>query len=69
MSLSRRNNAKQYTMVPSLHINFLVKQFVTQSTRANMFSQSNITVLYPSCPDGNGSFNIEYYVEKAYETC
>lgn len=37
---------------------------VTQFTRDNMFSQSNITVLYQSCPDGNGNFNIEYYVEK-----
>jgi uncharacterized protein (TIGR02118 family) len=30
----------------------------------NMSSQSNITVLYQSSRDGNGSFNIEYYVQK-----
>lgn len=29
-----------------------------------MFSQSNITVLYQNSLDGNGSFNIEYYVDK-----
>jgi uncharacterized protein (TIGR02118 family) len=29
-----------------------------------MSSQSNITVLYHSSQNGNGSFDIEYYVEK-----